>query len=47
MNKFLDENWQEVNKELGPSISETIKLIVHGILEVISTTVPLESILPP
>lgn len=26
-NRFLDENWQDINKDLGPAISETISQI--------------------
>lgn len=47
MNKFLNENWKDVSTELGPSISETIKIIVHRILEVIVATVPFDDILTP
>lgn len=47
MNKVLNENWEEVNKELAPSVSYTIDLIVHRISDSILNTVPFDNILSP
>lgn len=45
MNKFLDEMWMDVNTEIGPSITETIKIIVHKILYGIADTIPFDNII--
>lgn len=47
MNKFLDENWKDINTELGPAIIETIKLIINGILHSIEEKIPFDNILAP
>lgn len=45
MNNFLNENWKEVSTDLAPSISETIKIIVHKIVQAIADIVPFDDIL--
>lgn len=46
MNKFLDENWQDVNKDLGPAFSEVIATVATTIADGIFSTVPYDEIIP-
>ncbi|GLV41783.1 uncharacterized protein CBL_12072 [Carabus blaptoides fortunei] len=45
MNKFLDENWREVSKDIGPALSETISQIITTILSSILARVPYDEFL--
>lgn len=46
MNKFLDENWADVHKELGPSIGEVFGTIFTNILNGMFETYPESVIIP-
>lgn len=40
MNRFLDENWVEVNKELGARVGDALSEIFSGIIQEIYNRVP-------
>lgn len=44
MNTFLNENWYDVNGEIGPSIAETMNTIVTSVLESYFNRVPVKHI---
>lgn len=46
MNKFLNDNSEDVVKEVGPALAEALTLVVKQILEGITTLVPYNSIFP-
>ncbi|XP_067014495.1 protein takeout [Anabrus simplex] len=46
MRKFVDENWREVVGAVGPSISDSIGLIIRHILSSIADLVPYEEFFP-
>ncbi|GLV43998.1 uncharacterized protein CBL_12706 [Carabus blaptoides fortunei] len=46
MNKFLDENWAEVTKDLGSTVGETISSIITSIAMSVFTKVPFDEVLP-
>lgn len=47
MNKFLNDNWKEVHKDLKGAIGTTIGTVVTSILNSIFKTVPYEDIFAP
>lgn len=47
MNKFLNENEQQIAKDLAPSVQEVISRIVTSILDGFLTKVPFEDIFLP
>lgn len=46
-NKFLDENWQEIDKDLGPAISETIGQICVQIASTFFDRIPYDQLFLP
>jgi hypothetical protein len=44
MNKFMNENWREVLKQLGKPTYDALGLIVHTILTEAAKTVPYKDI---
>lgn len=46
MNYFLNENWREVTKELGPALGEAIGEVFRLLLSNIADLVPYEYIYP-
>lgn len=44
MNRFLNENWKDVQNELSPTISESFKRVVNSIVDNICSQVPYEEI---
>lgn len=46
MNYFLNQNWREVTKELGPAIGEAIGEVFRLLLTNIADLVPYEYIYP-
>lgn len=46
MNYFLNENWKEVTKEIGPTVSEAISEVFRILLTSIADLVPFEYIYP-
>ncbi|KAJ1528459.1 hypothetical protein ONE63_006870 [Megalurothrips usitatus] len=44
MNTFLNENWSDVVKELGPSLADTIGAVIRQIIEQVVDVVPYEYI---
>lgn len=47
MNIFLNENWKEASREVGPSIAKAISEIIYQILSNICELVPYNEIFPP
>lgn len=46
-NKFLDENWKEIDKDLGPAISETIAQICVQIASAFFERIPYNQLFLP
>nr|XP_022908738.1 protein takeout-like [Onthophagus taurus] len=46
MNKFLDENWDEVSKEIGPAVTEVISAIVQIISNAFFNRITMDDLLP-
>lgn len=46
-NKFLDENWKEIDKDLGPAISETIGQICVSIASSFFDRIPYDQLFSP
>jgi len=46
MNLFLNENWREILKEVGPAITDAISTVFVTILGRISELVPYEYVFP-
>lgn len=46
MNKFLNENWAEVTKDLGSTVGETISSIITGIAQALFSKVSIDEALP-
>ena len=46
MNRFLNENWRELNKDIGPTIAEAVNQISLQIMENIYALVPYEEAFP-
>lgn len=46
MNDFLNENWQELTKELGPPIAEALSAATNHRVEALMRLVPYEDIFP-
>lgn len=46
MNRFLDENWKDVTKDLGSTMAETISSIITTIAQNIFSQVPFDEVLP-
>lgn len=46
MNFFLNDNWREVTKELGPAIGEALGEVFRLLLTSIADLVPYEYIYP-
>lgn len=46
-NKFLDENWREIDKDLGPAISETIAQICVQIASAFFDRIPYNELFLP
>lgn len=46
-NKFLDENWKEIDKDLGPAISETIAQICVQIASSLFDRIPYNQLFLP
>jgi hypothetical protein len=44
MNKFINENWREVFKQIGKPTYDALGLIVHKILTGVANTVPYKDI---
>ncbi|KAK3926821.1 Protein takeout [Frankliniella fusca] len=44
MNQFLNENWREVTKELGPSLADSIGAVIRQIIQQIVDVVPYDNI---
>ncbi|KAK9687505.1 hemolymph juvenile hormone binding protein (JHBP) [Popillia japonica] len=47
VNKFLDENWMEVDKELGPSIVKVINFVIKSIVDGVFNSIPMNQIFLP
>lgn len=47
MNKFLNENWEDASREIGPSIAEALSRVIDGILKNICETVPYKDLFLP
>lgn len=47
MNKFLNDNWEEVLKDLGGAISKTFEQILTSIFKGYMESVPFDEILLP
>lgn len=47
MNKFLDENWKEIDTEFGPAISETIAQICVTIASAFFDRIPYNQLFLP
>ncbi|XP_047107619.1 protein takeout-like isoform X2 [Schistocerca piceifrons] len=45
-NKFLNENWQDVAKEIGPALAEALAAVVTQILSGITNLVPYDEVFP-
>ncbi|KAK6633512.1 hypothetical protein RUM44_004119 [Polyplax serrata] len=45
-NNFLNENWQDVEKELGPGVVEALAEVVHLILSNVCNLVPFDELFP-
>ncbi|XP_063224781.1 uncharacterized protein LOC134532292 [Bacillus rossius redtenbacheri] len=46
MNVFLNENWQEVHKEISPVVSEVVRKTLVNILQDISSVLPYDVMFP-
>ncbi|XP_047105479.1 protein takeout-like [Schistocerca piceifrons] len=46
MNTFLNENWQEVVKEIGPALTEALSAVVTQVLSGITNLVPYDEVFP-
>jgi hypothetical protein len=46
MNDFLNENWQELTKELGPPIAEALSAATNHRMEALMRLVPVDDIFP-
>lgn len=46
-NKFLDENWKDIDKDLGPAISETIAQICVQIASAFFERIPYNELFLP
>lgn len=46
MNIFLNENWKEASKEVGPAIAEAIGEVIHTQITNIAAIVPLSEMFP-
>jgi Haemolymph juvenile hormone binding protein (JHBP) len=46
MNDFLNENWQELTKELGPPIAEALSAATNHRMEALMRLVPVDEIFP-
>lgn len=44
MNKFMNDNWEDVAKDLNPSFEDTINSILTGIVNSLFTKVPYEEL---
>jgi hypothetical protein len=44
MNKFINENWREVFKQIGKPTYDAVGLVVHTILTEAAKTVPYKDI---
>lgn len=44
MNKFLNENWSDVVKEVGPGISKTLEEIITSIVKGYVENVPYDEV---
>lgn len=47
MNRFLNENWKEVTKELGPAVGQAFSDVFRLLLTRIASQVPYEEIYLP
>lgn len=47
MNKFLNENWRDVDMDVGSAVGETISAIVTSIVTGYFNKVPYEEVLLP
>lgn len=46
INKFLNENWKELEKELAPAISKVMNSLITNVAKNLFTIVPYDEILP-
>lgn len=44
MNRFLNENWREVTKELGPAVGQAFSDVFRILLTNVAAQVPFEDI---
>lgn len=45
MNRFLDENWDEVGKEINPGLTEIVNHLITRTVKNIITKVPYKDII--
>lgn len=43
MNKFMNDNWEDVTKDLNPSFEDTVNNIVTGILQNLFNKIPYDN----
>lgn len=46
MQKFLDDNWKEVAKDLNPALAQTVDAVITHILTTVVTVVPYDLVFP-
>ncbi|KAI4458720.1 hypothetical protein MML48_7g00015037 [Holotrichia oblita] len=44
VNKFLDENWAEVEKELGPAIVKVINIVIQSTVDGMFSSIPMNQV---
>lgn len=44
MNRFLNDNWEDIMKELGPGIGRTFATVHNSVIEAYLETVPFNEI---
>lgn len=45
MNKFIDDNWKDLAKELGPTSDAIVKRLIDRIIDAYTSTIPEDKIL--
>jgi Haemolymph juvenile hormone binding protein (JHBP) len=45
-NRFFNENWRDIVREIKPVLEETIAEVIHGIVRQVFDLYPLEQLLP-
>jgi hypothetical protein len=43
MNRFMNENWREVDESVGPKIAESIVGAMQGVTKALTSKVPIKN----